>query len=238
MISNPSVETAILDGKCYIHGSFTPETAKELANLIASGSLPFKLVSRSNSAISPTLGKSALNLMMLSGLIAFIMVCLFMIIIYRLPGFVACFALLGQVVGQILTLSISQFTLTLPGIAGIILSIGMGVDANIIVAERIKDEIYTGKTVRAALDAGYNKAFSAIADGNITNAIVAVLLWIFGSGPMISFGFTLIIGVVFNFICGVGVSKIMQKSLIGFKFSHNKWLYGYNKGGEVNAKNI
>lgn len=241
LVSDPKVETAILGGEGFIEGSadvFTPEYCRTQSNIIASGSLPFKLVSKSNNSISPTLGKSALDLMMLSGLIAFIMVCLFMVFVYRLPGFIACFALLGQVIGQLLTLSISQFTLTLPGIAGIILSIGMGVDANVIAYERIKEEIYTGKTIRAALDAGYNKAFSAVADGNVTVAIVAVLLWILGTGPMISFGFTLFIGVIFNFICGVGVSKIMLKSLTGIKFAQNKWLYGYNKGGEVNAKNI
>lgn len=241
LVSDPKVNTAIPDGKCYIEGSadvFTPDYCKNQANIIASGSLPFKLVSRSNNSISPTMGKSALDLMMLSGLIAFIMVCVFMLLVYRLPGFIACFALLGQVIGQLLTLSITQFTLTLPGIAGVILSIGMGVDANVISYERIKEEIYTGKTIRAALDAGYNKAFSAVADGNVTVAIVAILLWILGTGPMISFGFTLLIGVIFNFICGVGVSKIMLKSLIGLKFAQNKWLYGYSKGGEVDAKNI
>jgi protein-export SecD/SecF family membrane protein len=236
LLSDPQVKSIITGGECYIEGSsdeFTAEYCRNQANLIASGSLPFKLVSRSNSSISPTMGKSALNLMEISGLIAFIMVCIFMLVVYRLPGFVACFALLGQVVGQLLTLSISQFTLTLPGIAGIILSIGMGVDANVISYERIKEEIFDGKTIRAAIDAGYNKAFSAVADGNVTVAIVAVLLWILGTGPMISFGFTLLIGVIFNFICGVGVSKIMLKSLTGLKFAQNKWLYGYLRKGEV-----
>jgi preprotein translocase subunit SecD len=235
LISHPTVETTILDGKCYIENLESDDTAKNLANLISSGSLPFKLTSNSNNSISPTLGTKALDLMTTAGLIAFIMVCLFMLIIYRLPGFVACFALLGQVVGQLLTLSISQFTLTLPGIAGIILSIGMGVDANIISAERVKEEIYSGKTIRAALDAGYNKAFSAVADGNVTVAIVAVLLWILGTGSMISFGFTLLIGVIFNFICGVGVSKIMLKSLVGLKFSQNRWLYGYSAKKDLKA---
>ena len=237
MLSDPTVDEAITGGKCYIKGSFTADEAKNLANLIASGSLPFKLVSNSNSSISPTLGKSALDLMVISGLIVFIMVCIFMLLVYRLPGLVACFALLGQVIGLIMTLSISQFTLTLPGIAGVILSIGMGVDANVITAERVKEEIYAGKTIRAALDSGYNKAFSAVADGNVTVAIVAVLLWILGTGSIISFGFTLLIGVIFNFICGVGVSKIMLKSLIGLKFAQNKWLYGYNKEKEGGVQN-
>ena len=137
-ISAPRVNETIAGGKAQITGKFTAEDAKRLSNQISSGSLPFSLKSENNNSISPTLGSSALDIMLKAGFIGFILVCLFMLLYYRLPGFVAIFALSLQIIGQILALSIPQFTLTLPGIAAIILSIGMGVDANVIISERIK----------------------------------------------------------------------------------------------------
>jgi protein-export membrane protein SecD len=154
--------------------------------------------------------------MVLAGKIAFAMVCLFMLFYYRLPGLVACIALTLQVVGQLLALSIPQFTLTLPGIAGVILSIGMGVDANVIISERIKEEISIGKTLSRAIDSGFERAFSSVFDGNITVIIVAIILIIFGSGSMLSFGYTLICGVIMNFVAGVTASRLMIRSLSNF----------------------
>jgi len=145
--------------------------------------------------------------------VAFALVCLFMLVYYRLPGLVACIALLLQVSGQLLALSVPQFTLTLPGIAGLILSIGMGVDANVIISERIKEEINAGKSLLAAIDAGFHKAFASVFDGNITVIIVALILIKFGSGALLSFGYTLVTGVVMNFIAGVTASRLMIRSL-------------------------
>ncbi len=234
MVSAPRCEKVITDSSCIIEGIGSVEEAKSLANTISAGALPFKLVSKSNSSISPTLGQSALDMMLLAGIIAFGLISLFMIIIYRVPGFLAVIALAGQMVGQLLVLATTQYTLTLPGIAGIILAIGMGVDANVITIERIKEELRAGKSLRASIDAGYKKAFSAIFDGNVTVAIAAILLWILGTGSMISFGITLFSGVVFNIICGVLLSRIMNKSISGLV--RNKALYGYkNKGGEENV---
>ena len=204
----------------------TAEETKKLANQINAGSLPFKLVTDNYGTISPTLGQNALRVTIIAGIIAFILVCLFMILYYRLPGVIACIALLGDIAGSLLCISIPQYTLTLPGIAGIILSIGMGVDANIITGERIKEELRVGKTLDGAIDAGFENSFSAIFDGNITVIIVGLLLMIFGSGSVNSFGFTLIIGVIFNFIMGVTVSRLMLKSISKFPALRKNFLFG------------
>ena len=179
-----------------------------------------------------------------------------MIILYRLPGIVACIALMGQAAGTIAAItgylpSISSFTLTLPGIAGIILSIGVGVDANVITYERIREELRLGRGIDAAIDAGYKRAFTAIFDGNITVVFVAVILMgafgppasifammlkpvfgIFGSsttGAIYSFGYTLLVGIILNFLMGVTASRLMLKSLSKFKPLRKAWLYGGEK---------
>ncbi len=229
MISNPMVQERISGNTAQITGMENFEMASALASRINAGALPFSLESRNYNAISPSMGNGALNVMVQAMLVAFALICLFMLLYYRLPGFVAIFALTLQVAGQLLALSVPQFTLTLPGIAAVILSIGMGVDANIITAERIKEEIADGKSVRAAIEAGYHKAFSAVFDGNITVIIVAVILMIFGSGTMLSFGYSLLTGAILNFICGVTASKLMTKSLSQYKACRKTWLYGNGK---------
>ena len=226
MLSSPTVQTAITEGTAIITGMENMAAARTLASRIESGALPYALESRSYSTISPTLGSRALDVMVQAALYAFILVCLFMLVYYRLPGFVACFALVLQVVGQLLALSIPQITLTLPGIAGIILSIGMGVDANVIISERIKEEIDSGKTVMAAIESGFHKAFSAVFDGNITVIIVAAIMWIFGSGALLSFAYTLFTGVMLNFLAGVTASRLMIKSLSCYKSIRTPMLYG------------
>ncbi len=229
MISNPMVKERISGGTAQITGLENADAAMSLASKINSGALPFSLESKNYSTISPSMGNGALDVMVKAGIWAFLLICLFMLLYYRLPGFVAIFALTLQVAGQLLALSVPQFTLTLPGIAAVILSIGMGVDANIITAERIKEEIADGKPVRAAIDAGYHKAFSAVFDGNITVIIVAIVLMIFGSGTMLSFGYSLLTGAILNFICGVTASKLMSKSLSQYGIFRKSWLYGNGK---------
>ena len=245
MISNATVNEAITEGKATIEGSFTAAEATSLANRINAGALPFKLETSNYGTINPTLGTSALNAMTLAGIIALIVICLFMLLYYRLPGFIACIALIGQVGISLAAVSgfftlIPSFTLTLPGIAGIILSIGMGVDANIITAERIKEEVRGGRTLDGAISKGCKSSFWAIFDGNITVIIVAVILMlvfgpsnilsaIFGpstTGEIYSFGYTLLIGVIANFIMGVTCTRLMLRSFSGFKFARKKWMYG------------
>jgi preprotein translocase subunit SecD len=245
MISSPTVQKVITDGKCAITGSFTPAEASSLANKINAGALPFKLTTTNFSTISPMLGASSLRAMLIAGSIAFILVCLFMLFVFRLPGIVAIIALLGQIGLSFAAVSgyfsfVPSFTMTLAGIAGIILSIGMGVDANIITASRIKEELWSGKTLDGAIQKGDDNSFWAIFDGNITVVIVAlILMGVFGptnilsmvfgpstTGSIYSFGYTLLIGIFGNFIFGVTATRLMTKSISGFKFARSKWLYG------------
>jgi len=254
MISAPAVQAVITNGQATISGSFeTMADAQDLANLITSGSLPFELEVKSSGTINPTMGVKALDAMVLAAVIAFVLIAAFMLIYYRVPGFVAVIALLGQVAGSVAAVSgyfgiFNSFTLTLPGIAGIILSIGMGVDANVITAERIKEEIRAGKTIDGAIRSGSKESFWAIFDGNITVIIVAaVLMGVFGpsdsvfgwllspvmrwfpvatTGAVYSFGYTLLVGIVFNFIMGMTASRLMLSSLSRQKWLRKPWLYG------------
>ncbi len=245
MISAPSVNTVVTDGVCTISGDFTAEEATDLALKINAGALPFELETTGFGSISPTLGESSLIAMTYAGIIALILIALFMIINYRLPGFIAVLALIGQVAISLAAISgyftvFPSFTMTLPGIAGIILSIGMGVDANIITAERIKEELRNGRTLDRAIDKGTKNSFSAIFDGNITVVIVAlILLLVFGptnilstffgpstTGTIYAFGYTLLVGVISNFIMGVGASRLMLKSISGFKGLRKNFLFG------------
>lgn len=252
-ISAPRVDDQIMDGNALISGSFDAESAKALADKINGGALPFKLETENFSSISPTLGNGARDAMLVAGAIAFALVSIFIISIYRMCGVVAVIGLVGQVAGMIACLTgffsnFPAFTLTLPGIAGIILSIGMGVDANVITSERIKEELAVGKTLDGAIDSGFRRTFAAIFDGNITMVLVAIILmgafgppdsflgqvfspvfrWFGASatGAIYSFGFTLIIGVVFNFVMGVLASRLMLKSISKFKAFKNPVLYG------------
>ncbi len=225
-ISSPKVEDQITSETAEINHIGSLEEAKSLSDKINSGSLPFSLIVKNCNIISPTLGSGALSVMVLAGKIAFVLVCVFMLVYYKLPGFVACIALSLQVIGQLLALSIPQFTLTLPGIAGVILSIGMGVDANVIVSERIKEELKSGKTLQSAISSGFHRAFSSVFDGNITVIIVAVMLLLVGSGSMLSFGYTLLCGVIMNFLCGVTASRLMIQSLSEYKFLRKPQFFG------------
>ncbi|HKL80258.1 MAG TPA: protein translocase subunit SecD [Mobilitalea sp.] len=217
IIQTATVIQQISTGKASISGMDDYAEAKSLSDKINSGALPFSMVTKNYSTISPKLGADALNIMVKAGMIAYCIICVLLISYYRLPGFVACFSLLIQISGQILALSIPQMTLTLTGIAGIILSIGMGVDANVIISERISEEIKAGKSVHSAIAAGFKNAFTSVFDGNVTVLIVAVVLMLFGSGTLLSFAYTLFTGIVFNFIAGVTASRVMILSLSSFK---------------------
>ena len=248
MISYPTVNSIITNGECEIDGGsagFSAGDASALANKINAGALPFKLGVTNSNTISPTLGKASLRAMLIAGIIAFSLVAVFMLFVFRLPGFVAIISLLGQVALSFAAVSgffpfQNSFTLTLPGMAGIILSIGMGVDANIITASRIKEELWAGKTVDSAIRQGDDNSFSAIFDGNITVIIVAIILMlVFGpqnilsfwfgastTGSIYSFGYTLLIGIIGNFLFGVVTTRQMTRSLSAYPIGRKKWLYG------------
>lgn len=245
MISEPTVKEKLSQETCVIEGNFDAESATALANKIQAGALPFKLVTENFNTISPLLGASSLQAMLIAGLIGFGLIILLMVFKYRLPGFVAILALIGQVGLCFAAVSgyfpaFNSFTMTLPGIAGIILSIGMGVDANIITATRIREEVRGGKTLDGAIQKGNANSFWAIFDGNITTMMVSIILMlVFGptnilsllfgpstTGSIYSFGYTLLVGNIGNFIFGVGASRLMLKSVSGFKPFRNKKLYG------------
>ncbi len=256
MVSAPTVNSQITDGNAVITGNFTQQEAEKLARQINSGSLPFKLEISNFSTISPELGLGARDAMVMAGLIALILIFVFMTLLYRLPGFVAGIAIVGQAIGAIACVSgyfadVPSFTLTLPGIAGMILSIGMGVDSNVLTATRIREEIESGKTLDGSIAMGYKRGFVTVFDSNITMVISAVVLmgafgptssifaklfsplfaWFGAStaGSIYSFGYTLIVGVILNFIFGVTASKWMLQSLAQFKAFRNPWLYGGKK---------
>ncbi len=233
LVSVATVNSAITEGSGYISGNFTAAETRDLAAKINSGALPFAMESTNYSAVSATMGAHALSIMLLAGMIALAIIILFMSIYYKLPGIVASITLLLQTAGQLLIFHMMGLTLTLPGIAGIILSIGMGVDSNVIIAERIKEEINAGKTLKGAISAGYNRAFSAVLDCNVTTAAVGLLLMIFGTGSMLSFAYTLLIGIFLNFGLSIISSKLMLQSLSCYKACSNPKFYGYKKAKEV-----
>lgn len=223
-ISNPMVKSKISGGKAQIDNMKSYAEAKDLADKINAGALPFSLKTTNFSTISPSLGSHALNVMIGAGAVAFLLICIFMIAMYKLPGIIACLTLVLQMSLQLLSVSVPQYTLTLTGIAGIILSLGMAVDTNIIISERIADEIKKGLSVRNAVKIGYKNAFSSVLDGNLTTAIVAIILMIFGSGSMLSFGYTLLMGMIFNLIVGVSVSKHLLLGILECrKFTKEKY---------------
>lgn len=251
MISYPTVEEAITNGECSISGDFTSEEATQLASKIQAGALPFALEVSDFNSMAPTLGTQALDAMMLAGILAFVVISVLMIVLFRLPGVVAVISLAGQVGLCMAAISgffpfLNSYTTTLPGLAGIVLSIGMGVDANVISASRIREELRNGKSLDGALKLGFSESFWAIFDGNITTLIVAVMLMgvfgpsnilsiIFGestTGAIFSFGFTLLVGIIGNFIMGMTATRLMTLSLAGFKGLHKKWLFGGARGDE------
>lgn len=204
--------------------------AKEYAMLIDSGALPFNLSVINKEYIGPYIGQQALEISIMAGIIGLILVAAFMITVYRLPGLVATAALTGYVGLFVLILSSTGITLTLPGIAGLILSIGMAVDANVIIFERFKEELKNGRTPLKAFDMSFKSAIVAIIDANITTFAVAILLYIFGIGTVRGFGIVLALGVVLSMFTAVIVTRYILKQLVGLAKT-NKFLFGL-KGGQ------
>lgn len=262
-ISTATVNEAITGGEAIIKGNFDQDSASTLANQINSGALPFALSAESYSTISPSLGAKSLEVMVLAGIIAFALVAVMMIVRYRLPGTIATISLFGQVAATLAVVSgyftvFPGSTLTLPGIAGIILGIGMGVDANVITAERIKEELAKNKTLPAAVKSGFKMGLTPIIDGNVTIVIVAaILMGAFGptdgfwakvfnpiffwfgpstAGTVYSFGFTLLTSVLLNFVFGVWATRVMIRGAVHCKALRNPWLYGGKKDGTAEYK--
>ena len=215
-ISSPAVNEKIESESAVISGSFDAESAKNLANLIAAGQLPFSLERIELRAVGATLGDRALETSLFAGMIGLLIIMAFMIVYYRLPGFSACISLLFYVAFFAVLMSVLHVNLSLAGIAGILLSIGMAVDANVIIFERIKEELASGKTVRSAINAGFHRATSAIVDSNITTIIAALVLYYLGSGTIQGFALTLGLGIVISMFTAIVMTRALVYIFYGF----------------------
>lgn len=228
LVSVPSVSSVITGGQAQISGMGSIEEARTLASTIRIGGLKLELEEMRSNVVGAQLGSDAINTSLKAAVIGFVLVCIFMIVVYLLPGFASALALTMYVVLTLLVLNGFNLTLTLPGIAGIILSIGMAVDANVIIFARIREEIATGKTVNSAIKIGFNKATSAIVDGNITTFLAAVVLWLMGSGTVKGFAQTLMIGIVLSMITAMIITRVLLNALYGLGLKSEK-LYGVSK---------
>ncbi|MCD8197201.1 MAG: protein translocase subunit SecD [Lachnospiraceae bacterium] len=228
VISSPIVNEAITDGRCQISGSFTYEEADQLASTIRIGSLSLELEELRSNVVGAKLGEEAIETSLLAGAIGFGLVILFMLIAYRIMGLAAGVALTTYVALVLVLLNGFDMTLTLPGIAGIILSIGMAVDANVIIFARVREEIATGKTIRTSIKIGFKKALSAIVDGNITTLIAAAVLAVMGTGSVKGFAQTLALGIVVSMFTALVVTRLVLNALYGLGIHDAKW-YGAAK---------
>ena len=224
-VSVPSVNSVITAGKAVIEGANSIEDAKALATTLRIGSLTLTLHEISSQVVGATLGSSAIHTSLIAGGIGLALVIIFMIIVYALPGLVAGLALLIYTGLELVMLNAFDLTLTLPGIAGIILSIGMAVDANVIIYARIREEIAAGKSVRNAITTGFKKAFSAIFDGNITTLIAAAVLGFLGTGSVQGFAMTLALGIVLSMFTALVISRLIVNAFYAVGFRDEKF-YG------------
>ncbi len=223
-ISAPRVNTAITGGSGYIEGSFTTGEAQQLAMQLKSGALPLELKQIEARTISATLGVDALHSSVIGGGIALLLVVLFMMAFYRLPGFLASVALSIFALLNLYILALTGIQLTLPGVAGLILSIGMAVDANVLIFERTKEELRAGRTLRSAVDAGFKRAFITILDSNVTTVLAGVVMLIFGTGPVKGFAYTLILGVLVSMFTAITLTRFLMNIFIKLNITA-PWLY-------------
>lgn len=226
LVQNPVVEEPITQGRARITGYSSLEEAHTVAILLRSGALPVKVKVLEKRTVGPTLGKDSLDRSVKAGMIGLALILLFMAAYYRVPGSVANLALAIYVLLVLLAYNGFRVTMTLPGVAGFILSLGMAVDANIIIFERLKEELRTGKTLRSAIDAGFKRAFTAILDANVTTLIAAFVLYHFGTGPVKGFALTLGIGILASFLTAVVITRRMLHLVAGAKKVKNLKLYG------------
>lgn len=214
VLTNPVVNEPIPSGKAIITGSKTIEEAQNLAILLRSGSLPVKVDVMEMRTVGPTLGQDSKEKSKVAFAIGIGAVIVFMVVFYRMSGFVATVALVIYVMMLLFGLKMLNATLTLPGIAGIILSIGMAVDANVLIFERFKEEYHSGKTLRAAMDAGFSRAFATILDSHLTSLIATVVLFFLGAAPIKGFAITLGLGIALSLFTAITITKILLRMLM------------------------
>ncbi|MDE5593418.1 MAG: protein translocase subunit SecD [Clostridiales bacterium] len=229
-IQTANINETIPNGRAIISGNFTAESSRELAGQIMSGTFDVALKLKESKTISPTLGEDAMKYGLIAGIVGFVLVIAFICVIYRMMGVAASLALIIYLIIYLFFLAVLPWVqLTLPGIAGILLSIGMAVDANVIIFERIKDEYRGGKSIMAAYHAGFKKALFAILDSNVTTVIACVLLMLLGTGSISGFALTLLVGVLISLFTALIVSRAILKYFINLN-SYNAKLYHLKRG--------
>lgn len=226
VVSAPTVQSAIPDGNAIITGSGSIEEAKRLAGIIKSGALPVTLTPAAVRTIGPSLGQEAIPTSALAAAIGILGVMLFMLFRYKIPGLIADLALTVYIILTILIFVAIKQTLTLPGIAGLVLSIGMAVDANVLIFERTKEELKLGKSLRTAIDLGFHRAFTSIIDSNLTTLIAGFILYFLGSGTIKGFALTLSIGVICSMFTAITVTRFLLKSFVNTGWIKNTKYYG------------
>ena len=230
VISAPVINEPIPGGSVQISsgslGGFTRVEAEELVNVLRFGSLPFPVEELASDTIAPTLGQEFLNSSLLAGAIAILLVIFFMLLHYRLPGLVASFALLYYAVLVLALFRLIPVTLTLAGIAGFVLSVGMAVDANILIFERTKEELRSGKSLAQAIEAGFARAWNSILDSNVSSLITAMILYLFGSSVIQGFALVLILGVLASMFTAIVVTRSILRVIVGREWARKAWLYG------------
>lgn len=228
-LTNPVVQQAITGGRATISGSASLQEAKDLAILLRSGALPVKINVLEIRTVGPSLGQDSKDKSVVAFGVGIGLIMVFLLVLYRLSGFVANVALLVYVMFLLLVLSKGfDATLTLPGIAGIILSMGVAVDANILIFERFKEEVFTGKSMRVAMEAGFNRALSTITDANVSVMITAGILVLLGSGPVKGFAINLGLGVLVSMFTAIVVSRFLLRLLIDCNFTNHPFWFGAN----------
>ncbi len=226
VLTNPVVNEPILGGKAVITGNRTIEEAERIAILLRSGSLPVKIDILETRTVGPSLGDDSKEKSKVAFMVGLIAIASFMIMRYRLAGFVVDVTLLLYVVLLLFCMKMLNATLTLPGIAGIILGMGMAVDANVLIFERFKEEHRMGKTLRASMDAGFTRAFITIFDSNVTTLFASVILFFLGTGPIKGFAVTLTLGVVLSMFTAITVTKFLLKMLMSAGLFKSGKVYG------------
>ena len=225
VVSAPVVNAEITDGNAMITGNFTPEEAERTASLIRAGSLPFNLNVLKMENVGARLGADALSTGLKAGIVGIALVLLFMLIVYKALGFAADWALAIYIGLELVALGIFDVTLTLPGIAGIVLSVGMAVDANVVIFERMKEELLEGHSLRASVHNGFSRALPAIIDGNVTTIIAAGVLFWLGTGTVKGFAQTLMIGIIISMFTAIFITRIILQGMIYIGINNPKF-YG------------
>ncbi|MGE5707996.1 MAG: protein translocase subunit SecD [Bacteroidota bacterium] len=236
IISSPNVNEPILQGTAQISGDFTAQAAQDLAIQLKAGSLPVPLVEIENRTVGPTLGQDTVTHSIRAGIIGFILVALFMLFTYRLPGLVADIALAIYTVLVLAIFHLIPITLTVPGIAGFVLSIGMAVDANVLIFERTKEELKRGRTLYSAIEIGFKRAFTSIFDSNMNTLLTCAVLYYFGTGLVRGFALTLALGVIVSLFTAISVTRALLHQILEAKNLKNHAYFGVDTKPEAAQK--